>query len=151
VQLLADVYIFTDHMSGKEAGLSPGYGLALVAETTSGRMIAGEAVAAGGASAEEQVPEDVGRAAAHALLEEVRRGGVSDGSHQGLLILLCALGPEELNEVRLGPLTPYAVRTLRHVKEFLGVQFSVRPERDSQTIFLSCIGAGVKNMSKQIR
>ena len=69
---------------------------------------------------------------------------------QGLLLLFCALAPEEVNEVRLGPLTPYAVLTLRHVREFFGVTFSIRPERDSQTIFLSCIGAGVRNLSKKI-
>ena len=40
--LLADVYVFTDHMSGLEAGASPGYGIMLVAETTSGRLIAAE-------------------------------------------------------------------------------------------------------------
>ncbi len=42
---------------------------------------------------------------------------------QGLVLLLCALGPEELSEVRLGPLTPHAVRTLRHIREFFNVQF----------------------------
>jgi len=45
------------------------------------------------------VPEDIGRAAAQLLLEEVSRGGVTDGTHQGLLLLLAALGPEEMNEV----------------------------------------------------
>lgn len=45
-RLLADVFVFTDHMSGPEAGLSPGYGVTLVAETTTGRHISAEAVAA---------------------------------------------------------------------------------------------------------
>ncbi len=44
-QLLADVYVFTDHMSGPEAGASPGYGVMLVAETTAGRLISAEACA----------------------------------------------------------------------------------------------------------
>jgi len=44
--LLADVFVFTDHMSGGEAGASPGYGVMLVAETTSGRLLAAEASAA---------------------------------------------------------------------------------------------------------
>ena len=42
------------------------------------------------------------------------------------------------------------VRTLRHLREFFNVQFSVRPERESQTIFLSCVGSGLKNLSKRI-
>ena len=69
---------------------------------------------------------------------------------QGLLLLLCALGPEEINEVRLGPLTPYTVRTLRHLKEFFGVTFSIKPETESQTLFLRCIGTGHKNVSKKV-
>lgn len=43
--LLADVYIFTDAMSGAAAGASPGYGLTLVAETTTGCLISAEAAA----------------------------------------------------------------------------------------------------------
>ncbi|GAB4814679.1 hypothetical protein N2152v2_001725 [Parachlorella kessleri] len=165
--LLADVYIFTDHMTGPQAGASPGYGITLVAETTSGRLLAAEASAAAAAAHPSEqgrddgdsiVPEDIGKRCALALLEEIERGGVVDSCHQasqpahvGLVLLLCALGPEEINEVRLGPLTPYAVRTLRHVRDFFGVTFNVRPERESQTIFLSCIGAAIRNMSKRIQ
>ncbi len=69
---------------------------------------------------------------------------------QGLLLLLCALGPQEVHEVRLGLLTPYAVRTLRHLKAFFGVTFNIRPQKESQTIFLSCIGAGITNTSKAV-
>ena len=69
---------------------------------------------------------------------------------QGLAILLCALGPDEINEVRTGPLTPYAVRTLRCIKDVLGVTFSIRPEADSETIFLACIGAAVKNVARGV-
>lgn len=59
-----------------------------------------DAVAAGADAAEPLVvPEDIGRAAAQLLLEEVSRGGVTDGTHQGLLLLMAALGPEEMNEV----------------------------------------------------
>ena len=44
-ELLADVRVFTDHRSGSEAGASPGYGLTLVAQTTTGRLISAQAVA----------------------------------------------------------------------------------------------------------
>ena len=63
--------------------------------------------------------------------------------------MLCALGPEEINEIRVGPLSPYAVWTLRHIKEALGVTFSIKPEADSETIFLSCVGAGIQNAAKR--
>lgn len=105
------MYIFTDHMTGAASGASPGYGITLVAETTSGRLLAAEAAAAldrGGAAGaagaaaadvEEVVPEDIGQRAAHLLLEEIQRGGVVDSSHQvrcagsyGLLPCLAAFG-----------------------------------------------------------
>lgn len=58
--------------------------------------------AAGAADEALVVPEDIGRAAAQLLLDEVARGGVTDGTHQGLLLLLAALGPEEMNQVGAG-------------------------------------------------
>lgn len=73
-----------------------------------------------------------------------------DGSHQGLLLTLAALGPEEINQLRLGPLTPHAVRTMRMLRDILGVTFSIRTERESRTIFLTCIGTGVKNLSRKV-
>ncbi|KXZ50132.1 hypothetical protein GPECTOR_17g1005 [Gonium pectorale] len=159
--LLADVYVFTDATSGAASGKSPGYGITLVAETTSGCLISAEACHSAPRSQEDvapqrdagsaqQVPEDIGTTAAHLLLEEVRRGGVVDGSHQGLMLLLCALGPEEANSLRLGPLTPHAVRTLRHIRDFFGVTFSLRTERTSNTLFATCVGANVRNVSRRV-
>ena len=55
-----------------------------------------------------------------------------------------------LLQVRLGPLTPYAVRTLRHIREFLNVQFSMRTDQQSGTIFLSCVGSGLKNLNRKV-
>lgn len=50
------------------------------------------------------------------------------------------------------PFPPFtrAVGTLRHLRDFFNVQFSIRPEEETRTIFLSCVGAGVKNLSKKI-
>jgi RNA 3'-terminal phosphate cyclase-like protein len=163
-QLLADVFIFTDAVSGASSGLSPGYGLTLVAETTSGCLISSECCATSTSSSQSLkgvvndsvyeepilVPEDIGKMAAQMLLEEINRGGVVDGSHQALLLILAALGPEEVNQVRLGPLTPHAVRTLRTLRDFLGVTFSLKAETESRTIFLTCIGSAIKNMSKKV-
>lgn len=42
--LLADVTVATDHMRGAEAGGSRGFGITLVAETTSGCRIGAESV-----------------------------------------------------------------------------------------------------------
>lgn len=111
--------------AGASSGNSPGFGLTLVAETTTGCLLSAEACAShsGGGGAQGSggddeagpsgrgsegdgswggglmVPEDVGAAAAGALLREVGRGGVVDGAHQGLLLLMAALGPQELAQV----------------------------------------------------
>lgn len=150
--LLADVFVFTDHVSGSAAGLSPGYGLTLVAETTTKNLISAEGLAdvTDKAREQEMVPEEVGKRAACALLDQIHAGGTVDQMHQGLAILLCALGPDEINEVRTGPLTPYAVRSLRCLKEMLGVTFSIKPEPDSETVFLACIGANIRNNAKNV-
>ena len=145
---LSDVYIFTDAVTGKDSGNSPGYGLHLVAETTTGCLISVEA-SMNHSVDELSTPEAVGEFAAAALLEEIQRGGVVDGAHQSLVLMLCAVGPELISEVRLGPLTPQAVRSLRTIRDFLGVTFNVRPEKDHGTLFLSCIGCGLKNLARK--
>lgn len=58
-KLLADVYIFTDALSGSASGNSPGFGLTLVAETTSGCLISAEACASAPSSSQGALPGDV--------------------------------------------------------------------------------------------
>jgi hypothetical protein len=36
------------------------------------------------------------------------------------------------------------------MREFFNVQFSMRTEQQSGTIFLSCIGAGLKNINRKV-
>jgi len=156
-KLLADVYIFTDHMPKDKAGESPGYGITLVAETNTGLTLSAERSTGGfgeqgeGSKGAPEVPEDLGQGCAKLLLEEVSRGGVVDSTFQGALLLLCAVGQDTLHQVRLGPLTPHAVHVLRHIKDFFGVVFNLSPEQQSKTIFASCIGANVKNLAKAAR
>lgn len=102
------------------------------------------------APADEATPEDLGRLAASRLLDEVSRGGAIDAAHQPLALLLCALGPREISEVRVGALTRPAIATLRAVRDVLGITFALKPERDSKTIFASCIGAGIKSLARKI-
>ncbi|GAQ89366.1 RNA 3'-terminal phosphate cyclase [Klebsormidium nitens] len=160
-RLLPDVYIFTDHYTGAESGKSPGYGLALVAESTSGCLISTEATAEVSSAADERdreagpapealLPEDIGARAAHQLLDEIRQGGVVDSTHQGFLFMLCALCPEDVSKVRVGRLSPNAIRMLRCIKDFFGVQFSIKPDSATGTVILSCVGSGYKNLSRKV-
>ncbi|KAH9329493.1 hypothetical protein KI387_001601 [Taxus chinensis] len=161
-RLLPDVYIFTDHYTGQLSGRSPGYGISLVAETTTGCLISAECAASCSISeesgdhsdAENQkapiLPEDIGSKGAMLLLEEIKQGGVVDSTHQGLLFLLCALCPEDVSKVRVGKLSAYGIKTLRHIKDFLGVQFNIKPDPTTGTVILTCIGCGYKNLSRKV-
>jgi RNA 3'-terminal phosphate cyclase-like protein len=197
-KFLPDVYIFTDHHpgDGREGGKgaargkksSPGFGLSLVAETTTGCLLGADAASGAGRAAWEEgvsafgdaaenendenengafalgasgaggrkrhrgepaTPEDLGASTTEALMAEVQRGGVCDSAHQPLVLLLMAIGPEQLSKVRLGRLTPRAVKTLRVIKAFFGVTFDIRPEPDSGTVFLSTVGAGIRNIARR--
>ena len=188
-KFLPDVYIFTDHHAGdgkngqKKGRSTPGFGLSLVAETTTGCLIGADVASSAGTAAAEElgspfgdddgdwdgdgggdggegggkkrgrggvmVPEELGAAVTEALVAEIQRGGVCDSTHQPLVLLLMAIGPETISKVRLGQLTPRAVSTLRTLKAFFGVTFNIQPERDSGTVFLSTIGAGIKNISRR--
>lgn len=52
-----------------------------------------------------ETPEDVGRAAAAALLTEIRKGGCVGEWGQGIVLLGMALGSEDVGRVRLGELS----------------------------------------------
>lgn len=153
--LLPDVYIFTDHRSGKAAGGSPGYGLSLVAETTTGCALAADAVArhhgdgGGDGGGEPDTPDEVGARVAHALLAEIAAAGAVDGSHQALALFLCAVGPDALSTVTLGRLAPAAVRLLRDLRDFLGVTFNLEPG-GTGTVTAACVGLGVGNVARAV-
>lgn len=131
------------------------YGISLVAETTSGCLISAEAVTNhvkhdGDEKQSPSLPEDLGTYASRLLLEEIKRGGVVDSSHQGLICMLCALCPEDVCKVRVGKLTPSAIGVLRLIKEFLNVQFSIKPDPATGTVILVCVGSGYRNLTRKV-
>lgn len=144
-RLLPDVFVHTDHYKGAAGGESPGYGLSLVAESTTGCLVAIDVHAEEGS-----LPEEIGQRGSALLLEEVRRGGCVDSVGQALVLLLMALGPEDVSRVRVGQLSSHAIQTLRLVREAFGVIFKIRADRETGTVLLSCLGSGVKNISKKV-
>lgn len=131
-RFIPDIHIYTDVYRGEEAGKSPGYGIALVAQSTTDALHSAEAVSAvpgrdtGGVT---QTPEDIGLHAARLLLESVSQGGCIDRSQQSLVLLLMVLGKEDVGKVVLGDLSPNAVQFLRDLLTFFGVKFKITPFR----------------------
>jgi RNA 3'-terminal phosphate cyclase-like protein len=93
--------------------------------------------------------EDLGTRGAVTLLEEIKRGGCIDTSCQSLCFIWMALSPEyNVSRVRVGTLSQYAIQTLRLIKLALGVEFKIKPDYETKTVLLSCLGVGYRNMAR---
>ncbi|KAL6960710.1 hypothetical protein U1Q18_038473 [Sarracenia purpurea var. burkii] len=160
-RLLPDVHIFTDHKAGPQAGKSRGYGISLVAETTTGCLISADNAISyargdedGEIDEEEKKmlmpPGDVGEQIASVLLGEIAQGGVVDSTHQGLLFLLCALCAPDVSKVRVGKLSPHGIESLRNIREFLGFEFVLKEDPETGTVVAKCVGCGLKNLARKV-
>ncbi|KAJ3182117.1 rRNA-processing endoribonuclease [Gaertneriomyces sp. JEL0708] len=175
---IPDVYIYTDVYKGAESGLSPGYALTLVAETTTGALLSAECAfqprkpsvvgqgQEGEGTEDEQnvrpgdamltndyhfrTPEDLGTATTRMLLEEIKRGGCFDTMSQWLGVLFTALGPEDVGKIRISGLSPFTIQYLRDIKAFLGVTFKIQPDHDTRQVVLTCLGVGYTNVNKKV-
>src|SRR6218665_2143761 len=93
---IPDIYIYTDHLKGKNSGKSPGFGISLVAETKEGVFYVGEAVSNPSKSPDGvSVPEDVAKKAAYELLNDIYRGGCVSTINQSLMTTLMAFGDRD--------------------------------------------------------
>ncbi|XP_076441484.1 RNA 3'-terminal phosphate cyclase-like protein [Babylonia areolata] len=161
---LPDVFITTDCCKGRHSGKSPGFGITLVAETTNGAFLTAESCSVPkGSSDPPSVPDDIGKAAAVQLLEEIYRGGCVDSTSQCVALLCMALGQQDVSKVLMGPLSPYTVQFLRHMRSFLQVVFKVEGaetqgvgvdggalrEGGEDKVMLTCLGLGYSNINKR--
>lgn len=151
LKFIPDVYIYSDHSTGAKSGKSPGFGLVLTAETTTGSYLSAEVISETGS-----VPEDLALQGAKQLLEEVYRGGCVDSTSQSLALLFMALGPRDVSKVVTGPLSNYTVAFLRHLKDAFHLVFkldNVENEEElkmgADKVSLACVGVGFTNLSKR--
>ena len=146
---IPDVYLYSDVYKGEESGKSPGYALSLVAESTTTVMHCSEAVSKPGAT-----PEDIALDAAHALLEEINRGGCIDRKHQSLVLLMMTLGSEDVGRCRMGEPSPRTVQFLRDIRNFFGTTFKITPADSdgmlTSHLIFSCYGTGYVNVNRTI-
>ncbi|PVU97615.1 hypothetical protein BB561_000442 [Smittium simulii] len=144
-QFTPNIYIYTDVYSGKESGLSPGYGLALVAESTTGALFSTELCAVAGST-----PEDLGKQCANQLLAEINKGGCFDSSHQWLVLLLMVLSSQDVSKTSFGKLNKFTVDYLRDINTFFNTTFKIQPNSENDTISMACVGIGYSNTNKSI-
>ncbi|KAJ1303196.1 hypothetical protein OPQ81_011395 [Rhizoctonia solani] len=141
-----DIYLVADVYKKDDSGKSPGFGMSLVATSTTGALHCSEII--GGAGS---VPNDIGYAASRSLLSEIQRGGCVDRHHQWLVLLLMVLGSEDIGRCKMGELTVKSVQFLRDIKQFFGTSFKIVPAPDSDNeLMLSCFGTGYVNSNKAV-
>ncbi|KAJ1680420.1 hypothetical protein EV182_000075 [Spiromyces aspiralis] len=143
--LIPDIYIYTDVYKGADAGLSPGYGITLVAESTTGALMSAELMGEAGDS-----PEDIGQKCAKQLLSEVEKGGCFDSMHQWIAFLFMVLSTEDVSKTRIGRLSSFSMQFLRDLQDFFNVTFKIKPDTDTNTILMSCVGVGYVNTNKKM-
>ncbi|GJQ83263.1 hypothetical protein Trydic_g8857 [Trypoxylus dichotomus] len=103
LNFIPDVYINTDQCKGKQSGKSPGFGIHLYAETTTGVTYSAEAVSkVVSEGIEPSIPEEVGVLAAQRLCHEIYIGGCTDSAAQSLAILCIALGQKDVSKLVTG-------------------------------------------------
>lgn len=106
------------------------------------------------------VPEDVGREAALRLLDEIHRGGCVSSPFQSLAALWMVLTQKDISKFLTGPLSPYTVKFLQHLRDFFGVTFKLDPKdkeadedddlHDGATkVMMTCLGIGYSNINKR--
>lgn len=141
---------------------SPGYAISLLAESSTSAIHCAEAVSHAGVAAEE-----IGLRASRALLTEISKGGCVDRRHQILVLLMMALGSEDVGRCRMGEPTsrtyvvifciskpvlssPFRIQFLRDLRSFLGTSFKIVPVGTESQLLYSCCGTGYVNVNRTL-
>ena len=103
------------------------------------------------------IPEELGVLGAKMLLEEIYRGGCADSCSQSLAALYMSLGPADVSKYLVGPLSPYTVQFLRHIRDFVDTMFKLETKSEDEEnlrtgtdkVLLTCVGIGFTNLSKR--
>ena len=168
---IPDVWIHTDHYKKAQAGEQPGYALSLIAETTTGMILTKDFNFNAAAF---KLPEDLGRATALALLDEIFSGGAVDAANQPTALLLMSLASDaHISQLKIGRVTQQSIAMLRHIKAFLNVEFKISEVEDEasssdeedeeaedtpaegdkkrfpQAFIFSCVGVGLSNLARK--
>lgn len=140
-----DVYLYSDHFKGVESGLSPGFGLCLVAETTAGCVKSAELMAK-----PRQMPEKLASKCVKMILHEAAHQGCIDSSNQSFAFLYMLLCSTDVSKIRLGKLTPYSIACLKTLYQFFSRKFKLAPVEGESLVDVSCLGIGYQNLFKKV-
>ncbi|KAF8264607.1 RNA 3'-terminal phosphate cyclase/enolpyruvate transferase [Lactarius quietus] len=129
---IPDIYLYSDIYKGEESRKSLGYALLLVMETTTSTLHCAECCSQ----------------AAQSLLTKIERGRCVDQKHQTLILLMMALGREDIGHCRMAEPTEQIVQFLRDVRDTFGISFKIVPADKSGGscwLLYLCYGLGYMN------
>ncbi|KAK1821110.1 hypothetical protein LTR12_004502 [Friedmanniomyces endolithicus] len=157
-----DTYIFSDVSAApfvpaptrenpaakRKTGL--GFGLSLVAETNTGALYSADVASppAGG-----EPPEDLGRKCAFQLLEAIEQGGCVSSVAAPTLLMLMAMGSEDVGRVALGREvlgSEHVLQLARDLRTFGMSGWSLRDGDEEDSVVVSIVGKGVGNVGRKI-
>ena len=172
-QFVPDTYIFSDVSgppppldktqkgnAGRRTGI--GYGLSLVAETTTHCLYSADVAAdpKGG-----QVPEDIGKACALQLLEVIEQGGCVSRVGASTLMTMMAMGSEDVGRIVIGRdvvASPNVIAVARDLREFGMSEWGIRDadfqgasddeseDESENDLMITVVGKGVGNVGRKI-
>jgi RNA 3'-terminal phosphate cyclase-like protein len=164
-QFAGDIYIYSDFGSAqlvdsmtrdnpnakKKVGL--GFGLSLVAESSSGCLYSADAASPpeGG-----QPPEDIGRMCAFQLLESVQRGGCVSLEAASTMFTLMSMGSEDVGRIQIGRdvlANEHVVQLARDLNAFGAAGWGIRDAdglKGEGQLVVSVVGKGVGNVGRKV-
>jgi RNA 3'-terminal phosphate cyclase-like protein len=160
--LVADIHIAaqydqaplipTGDKSGGKKRVGIGFGLSLVAESSSAGVIFSADVAAppeGGV-----VPEDIGKGCAYQLLEIIAQGGCVSQVSAGTVLTFMAMGSEDVGRLRIGKqvlATEEIITLARDLRKFGASSWGLRDVDDGDDeVLVSVKGSGVGNVGRKM-
>ena len=78
-----------------------------------------------------KLPEDLGKRVALGLLDEIFSGSAVDSANQPFAFLLMSLtSADNVSTIKVGRVTQQSVAMLKHIKQFINVQFKIEEVED---------------------
>ena len=162
--LSGDTYIYSDVSSapfvasadrsqpGWKTKTGLGFGLSLIAESSTGVVYSADVASPVGGG---EVPEDIGARCAWQLLDVVAMGGVVPLSAAPTVLVLMAMGSEDVGRVQLGKGvvgSEEIVGLARDLEMFGAAQWGVREAKEGggDEVVVSVVGKGVGNVGRKV-
>ena len=162
--LTPDTYIFSDvssvpslplnhqSLSGHTRRTGVGFGLSLVAESSTGSLYSADAVSptSGGTR-----PEEIGRQCAFKLLESIAQGGSVSMIAAPTVLTLMAMGSEDVSRLQMGKNvigSQTMIDLARDLVLFGANTWAIRQVGDDaeNDVFVNVVGRGVGNVGRKI-